>query len=98
MRAVARSDMWAKEEVSKDKCLLEKQQQKCLGRSLEYVCLCVCGNPTKPQRGFCSTWGFRAFGICSCCYTHTVFLDLCFSRAAQVLRDLEETEENPATP
>jgi len=36
---------------------------------------------------------FRAFGICSCCFAHSVFLAPHFSRVAQVLKDLVETGE-----
>lgn len=75
------------------KCLSEKQQWGSLeGKSG----ICVLGNHAKPRWGFRRTRGFRACGICSCCYAHSVFLAPCFSRAAQALRDHEETEESPA--
>lgn len=60
--------------------------------------ICVHGNFTKPLCGFGrTTWGFRDFRICSCCYAHSLFVAPCFSRAAQVLKDHEEIEDNPAT-
>lgn len=78
MRQVAhvkKKKKWAWGKVSKDKCLSEKRQYR---RLEERSGICGLGNLTKPMQGFRWLWGFRGFGTCSCCYTHSDFWLLTF--------------------